>query len=566
MAEQVNFSGVWTVDKSRSGTLEEILKVMGVPWLAIRLVLSLDVTTEITHDPATGQLLTLDRTSLGVLSTNELRTDGVEVARKGKDGRLALLTSTITAELPAGFVGRPLPLLAGAAAPAASAPALSYLRITTVLPDGEGVSDNVWEMRGGGREMQAFTTFTKGDKVARASRVMLNKAWVEGRVSDALPSQAVLEPSGVVEEAVEQQGGAGAAEEEDSTPLLPHPLSLAPSHVDPLFISLAGHWQELPAPLPGSAPCVGMAGLPFAATVAPLLAALTQRTASASAPSSSSSSTSSTSSSSSILSIQHAAAPGARVRHLRLSSASLWGPRLSTIDTPLDGKWRWHALDHSSSSSAQPVERGLLVRGLQVQGQGDLGPTWLGHELGFQPPDLLSIPGAALDARHGPYFSSCDFEPALYSLGEVRLEVHLPEQLGSGAVWEGGQQQQQQQQQVPAGVRHSVVLVGDGLGGKLWVGVSAAGLAVAASDGGQLLQQQLGRLRAHPEGLRWCALGRRPGEVHTEAMERRRLGGARAVLLHRRALADGERKRLLMLLPKEESEGEGEGGEAKAAE
>ena len=531
MAGAVCFSGSWVVDKSRSDTLESILRLMGVPWLAVQVVLALDVTTDIAHDPTAGRVATTDRTSLGVLSSNEVLSDGVQVARVGKDGRTALLTCSVGAGLPQGFAGRALPPPA-----ARDGAALAYLRITTLLPDGEGVSDNVWEMRGGGRVMQAFTTFTKGGRVARASRVLVNKAWQAGLVPQALPlpPPPLLPPPPPLPPLPLLQGPAGDA----FLSPLPHAGSGA-GELDPFFVSLGGAWVEADR---SPTPALGLVGEPLALIAAGLAAALRPPAPARQAASGRAA-----------LTIAHAA--GART--VRLSCPELWGDsargggRLGSLDLALDGKWRWHA--GTAVQQQQQQQHALaLVRAVQAEGQGDLGPAWLGHELGFlsQAEAALPPPQCQEEAHaHAllPHFSAAEFDPELYTRAEVRVEVLLPaagqEEGGGvdGELW-GAAGGAEAASRSPRGSTHTLILRGDGWGRVLWLGIAAGASgegARAAGEGGAAAPA----LPCYPAGLRWCCFVRRQGEAPSAASERARQGGVRAALLLRRAQADGQRRR-----------------------
>ena len=89
---------------------------------------------------------------------------------------------------------------------------------------------------------------------------------------------------------------------------------------------------------------------------------------------------------------------------------------------------------------------------------------------------------------------------------------------------------------LPRGLRHALIVRGDGAGRALWLGATAEGAPPSAHGGWS---------SAYPAGLRWCALARQPGGSGAgsgEAQERARLGGVRAALLLRRAQADRERR------------------------
>jgi hypothetical protein len=156
-----NFTGAWGVDTAASrDTLESILYLMGVPWLAVKVALSLNVITVITHDVEGGNVTTEERTSLGVIARNTLHTDGITVPQKGADGRTAHITCTARAATPAEKI----------------AGTLGALRIITELPDGLGTTDNTWFLRVNGLEMYQEISFTRGAKTVEAQRVLVNRS------------------------------------------------------------------------------------------------------------------------------------------------------------------------------------------------------------------------------------------------------------------------------------------------------------------------------------------------------------------------------------------------------
>lgn len=156
-----NFTGAWGVDTAASrDTLESILYLMGVPWLAVKVALSLNVVTVITHDVESGNVTTEERTSLGVITRNTLHTDGITVPQKGADGRTAHITCTAR-------VATPAEKIAGT---------LGALRIITELPDGLGTTDNTWFLRVNGLEMYQEISFTRGTKTVEAHRVLVNRS------------------------------------------------------------------------------------------------------------------------------------------------------------------------------------------------------------------------------------------------------------------------------------------------------------------------------------------------------------------------------------------------------
>ena len=225
----VDFSGSWAVDTAASrDTLRGILTLMGVPWLAVEVALSLDVITVIAHDVAGGAVETVERTSLGVIARNALRADGVRVAQTGADGRVAHVACSVRggAAVGAGFLGA--------------------MRIVTELPDALGVTDNEWRLRVGGGIMEQTITFTRDGKAVTALRTLVNR--------DA-PRAANLALAGAA---------AAGARTEDA---------------DPFFAGVAGVWC---AAAPAAA--LPLAALPLAALSAAARAVLLRLLPGGSAP------------------------------------------------------------------------------------------------------------------------------------------------------------------------------------------------------------------------------------------------------------------------------------------
>lgn len=108
-------SGTWKVDKTRGDTLDGLMKELGVAWLARKVVLALDVTTRIEHDPRAHTCTVTDLSSAGEQATthqtngewNEVRTkEGKTIrmcAREGEEMR------SIWSDLPASVQAAPLP-------------------------------------------------------------------------------------------------------------------------------------------------------------------------------------------------------------------------------------------------------------------------------------------------------------------------------------------------------------------------------------------------------------------------------------------------------------------------
>lgn len=164
-----DFTGTWSVDKSKSQSLDAMLALMGVPWVARKVANSLDVITEIRHDVQEGAVNTVDKTAMGEMASTSISADGVAVPKKGNDGKTAIITCSVhppnEVDLPPG---------ADTHYPGV---ALGCLRIVTELPDNMGVTDNTWTLMEGGQYMRQCIVFTKNSKTVVTNRVMVNKDW-----------------------------------------------------------------------------------------------------------------------------------------------------------------------------------------------------------------------------------------------------------------------------------------------------------------------------------------------------------------------------------------------------
>lgn len=168
-----NFSGSWAVDAVRSDSLDAVLTLMGVPWLARKVALALKIVTVIVHDTGSGAVETTERASVGVISTNSMRADGAAVSKKGTDGRTAVVSCSVWVPRDAAGGSRSDP------------PPIGCMRIVTELPDGLGVTDNVWTLLAGRRTMRQELKFTRSGSSTIARRVLINTAPV---TPDATPT------------------------------------------------------------------------------------------------------------------------------------------------------------------------------------------------------------------------------------------------------------------------------------------------------------------------------------------------------------------------------------------
>ena len=210
-----NFTGAWVVDTAASrDTLESILYLMGVPWLAVKVALSLNVVTVITHDVEGGNVTTEERTSLGVIARNTLHSDGITVPQKGADGRTAHITCTARAATPT----------------EKTAGTLGALRIITELPDGLGTTDNTWFLRVNGLEMYQEISFTRGAKTVEAHRVLINRSTPP--IAQREMQQNLSFPSLPI-----------PLDSSDRTPITNDTVStVSGDDADPFFVSLQGIW------------------------------------------------------------------------------------------------------------------------------------------------------------------------------------------------------------------------------------------------------------------------------------------------------------------------------------
>jgi len=526
-AEKPDFSGVWCVDSNHSDSMEEILCMMGVPRMLAKMTCALDVTTEIKHSLGVGSVETCDRCSLGVLSTLSVIADGVAAQKKGKDGRFAKVTCSLYDKIPAGFTTRSLENTLqegkGSKSPTfqillKAGPPTGYLRITTELPDGEGVNDNVWEMRGGGRALQSYTVFTKkGISSKQVSRAMTLKVGTGNPTPPRSPAN--LETSPCLTKT-------GATIFSVDSP--PSPLRNVQEHQPcPFFVSCSGNWRfcggereegELCRELRRTQSCF------FSPHVDEYPDFRPKDTPDSKSPSSTQWGA---------LKATDPKAPlGIKIFH---------SPETLSLEI-FGGLWERDKLEIGGGTCmlwTLTQKRGPQVNstgkmnvspwwGVQEEGFVDPGPTWLGYELGFLPPSLTAThndgsggggtlsPSASPRSLiekfcvHGgpdprlPFFSSADFVPGQYSSCRVRLNLGrgdaiTPSYLTLHTVSDNSRDE------------NSIKKITLGLAGREWI------LAEADSRG-----------------------------EHSQRMERARVGHIRATLLLRRAAADQTRKSFLL--------------------
>jgi hypothetical protein len=391
-----NFSGEWKIIKARSESLDSVLKLMGVPWIARKAADALEVTTVLSHDVVKGTLTTEDRSALGVTVT-ELQTDGEPHDKIGKDGKTAVVTATTYP------------------APPERDDEIGCMRILTVLPDGLGETNATRTLIERGRvfrEVVSYNRVVDGKlQTATATRFMENAAWTlakavmkpapvptnpaspaaagrptqpsgspvsaAGRVSPpdeydsaaaAKPATTATSPAGPVaapaaaaialaRPAPPATGGgpissptsraqtAGAGVAASTVARLPH-VGAADGD-DPFFVPLSGTWAvdyERSASLDPLWRSMGVGWLPRLVASAVDI----------------------------VTTINHSKAV--------FTTADTSGLGTHVQSVPLDGAW--HPV-------RQVNGRHMLMRARQEDGAGDMGPHWLGHEIGFVPRSLL---------------------------------------------------------------------------------------------------------------------------------------------------------------------------------
>jgi hypothetical protein len=378
-AASADFTGLWVVDKARSESLEEMLKLMGLGYLMRKMAVSIEVISVMTHDLTRGVLVCEDRSSVMTATTTGWF-DGQPHDVKGSDGKTAVLTCQYLYPPP------PADHVRGWNA----ADAIGGYRVLCVLPDSLGeTTDTRWLIHRGNTMAQCLV-FTRGGSGPDAGRRTVtyrffeNKDWTEDKAQMPRPLP-VTSPSGEGSTPVAAPtrvgtsgapavptrvgtSGAPATEGAEAANLLAVslPAGAAPARdkrlrtssatsarssgsagteapgLDPFFVSISGTWQidyfhsESLDPLWKS---IGIMWL-----IRWLVTAVDITTQ-----------------------IRHTKA------EITMADTSKLGTHTST--TPLNGAW----VPVRQASGAW-----MLSRAVQRKGSGDLGPRWLGS-YGFLP-------------------------------------------------------------------------------------------------------------------------------------------------------------------------------------
>ncbi len=445
------------VDRTQSDTLDEMMKLMGIPWIARKVADKLDITTVITHDPLNSKCETADYALGKLTATNAMVSDGKPAEKTGNDGKKV----TVTCEV--------FP-----ASPNDGADALGCLRITSVLPDNLGVTVETRVLAEGGRIQRSTMVYTRGGNVPDAGkqtvtkRVYVNKDWSENirQSKETIPQPKIVnapaplapaadtdpqhqqQQEGSDEHSADNAAAADAgADPNASGSRRASVASLAPSTPDSKVADTQAQGQ-------GQASGQKFRLADIAAAVgSPAKGSLNGSAASGSGAAASSSS-SSGGSRVSISSFIHTG--GSASASASVGGGAIGGPDSDPFFVSFSGQWTtdytasesldelWRSigvariarllvnavdivatLTHDPSSFVQedksalgkhvqhlPLDaewhavrqvdrRIMLMRAAQGHGAGDKGPSWLGYELGFIPAILDPTKPAGREAASG---------------------------------------------------------------------------------------------------------------------------------------------------------------------
>jgi hypothetical protein len=197
----VDWSGTWRTDHAQSDSLEPFLKLLGVGYLARKLLLNVEVTSTWRHDVGGGTIAVTDKSIVTNSVTHELtgETRSVTDASNGKVSQLSAAVVPL-ADLPAHVragLAAPVPPRApgsslssspaGGGHPADGTP-LGALRLTSVLPDGMCSSVDYRVLLARGRLMRQFITHDRNGESVALALTLVNGEWSEARAQ--LPSAA----------------------------------------------------------------------------------------------------------------------------------------------------------------------------------------------------------------------------------------------------------------------------------------------------------------------------------------------------------------------------------------
>jgi hypothetical protein len=354
-AASADFTGSWVIDKSRSDSLDEMLKLMGLGYLLRKMAASIEVVSTATHDRARGVLTSEDRSSVMTATTTYVF-DGQPHNVKGSDGKTAVVTCQYLYPPP----------LADHVRRWDAADAIGGYRVLSVLPDSLGeTTDTRWLIERG-KALTQCLVFTRGGSGPDAGkrsvtyRFFENKDWTEAKAQLPKPlpvSSPTGEGSVAMAATTVDTASAPAADSGASAPASSPATSASGNRVrtssassvrsagsagmeapglDPFFVSISGTWQIDYSRSESLDPLWKSIGITWLLRWLVTAVDITTK-------------------------ITHTKA------EITMADTSKLGTHTST--TPLNGAW---------VPVRQPSGAWMLSRAVQRTGSGDLGPRWLG--------------------------------------------------------------------------------------------------------------------------------------------------------------------------------------------
>lgn len=205
-------AGSWVVDRAHSDSMDDMLTLMGLPWVARKLAGSLEVTAVTKPAPDCSVIDTEDVSSMGVTRTH-YALDNTTHAATGSDGRVSHVTCSLIK-----YTGEEGLRLAADETP------VSYIvwRTVNALPGDMGETTDLRAVVADGRSMRQCMVYTRHGRTVIMHRLFTNKTWTPPVAREVAAAAA---PAAVSQEAPAAPQAAAQ--------------SLAP---DPFFVSLTGLW------------------------------------------------------------------------------------------------------------------------------------------------------------------------------------------------------------------------------------------------------------------------------------------------------------------------------------
>lgn len=203
-----DFSGSWLLDRTRSDTLDAMLTLMGVPWIARKIANSIEITAVMRHDVLAATAVAEDHSSMGITS-NEYAFDGKPKNVTSKEGKTSVVTASLI-PVPWPIVEGPQPRSATALAENPTVGASGCIRISTVLPDGAGETIDTRCVVEGGRTLRQLMVYKKGDKTATLMRFLRNDKFDAAKYEESIARMRQHYEAKAAAAAAPAVGGAGA--------------------------------------------------------------------------------------------------------------------------------------------------------------------------------------------------------------------------------------------------------------------------------------------------------------------------------------------------------------------